>query len=494
MPNRRVLHRPESLYFCYRLHEEAVGPFSRLDYYFLTLLLLCTAAFAAGRAPRPLLRYGTMAGEAHAMLCPIETSVGGNCGHLQLRDHADDPSCGMCHAHNKTSPGLRCASASLKGKAYCSKHTHPQRRRREPYDESAAMSGSEMSEEEEEKENATVHRTKAVRRGHRLPKRMVLENTLPARELRTRGLIPVMPASPTGPLMSMVPPSPTNMASNAVYERVACYRWEDGAFRRAGQGLLCLEPHSFACGGMRMAFHAKLKRSMQDAMQCQVIKIGIEAEENDRLTVEGEAEASYRARYYADLYNRYSWSKKVEFLPVSILQLVERRPPYNFATMELDLSEHGEYYKWNDNDGLVESSERRTPEAFSHFTLEVSRGMEIVVDIQGVVAESSSEGHVEVYKFTDPQIHSVKEGQYGIGNCGADGIEIWRANHRCNHLCREVRDHFLSQGLSWSIYNPDDDFFACERHCNHHPGDEPDWPKLRRSSRASTSVSCPPVY
>ncbi len=72
----------------------------------------------------------------------------------------------------------------------------------------------------------------------------------------------------------------------------------------------------------------------------------------------------------------------MEFLPVSVIQMVERRGPYHFATMELDLSEHGDYYKWNDNDGLVESSERRTPEAFSHFTLEVSGNTEIVVDIQ----------------------------------------------------------------------------------------------------------------
>ncbi len=33
--------------------------------------------------------------------------------------------------------------------------------------------------------------------------------------------------------------------------------------------------------------------------------------------------------------------------------------------------------------------------------------------------------HEEVYMFTDPQVHSVTDAQYGIGNCGAEGIEVF---------------------------------------------------------------------
>ena len=129
----------------------------------------------------------------------------------------------------------------------------------------------------------------------------------------------------------------------------------------------------------------------------------------------------------------------------------------------------------------MSTGERRTPEAFSHFSLEISGGQEIVVDIQGVVVPDDNSAHEEVYKFTDPQIHSVKEGQYGIGNCGADGIEVWKAHHRCNHLCRELRDQFMAEGRSWTVYNPDDDFYDCDLTCNHQPG-------ALRPRRASRSI------
>ena len=324
----------------------------------------------------------TSTATVHTILCPIETSIGKNCGGLQLRDEdegGDGATCGVCHAHNVAAPGARCTRPSLKGKAYCRTHANARRRRVLEYsaaedEEGASMSEGDDEEDEEdieEKENGGVSRTRAVRRAPRRHRkrglqRAVLAPTLPARELRSRqkGLsvrgpapAPLSPvASATAACEALTLPSPTHLAANSVYEKVMCYEWDGSGFRRSGQGLLCLESHSFACGGMRMAFHAKLKQSAHDATQRQVIKIGIEAEENDRDTVEGEAEASFRARFYADLYNSYPWSKKVEFLPVSVIQMVERRGPFNFATMEQDLSEHGGYYKWNDNDGLVGGS------------------------------------------------------------------------------------------------------------------------------------------
>jgi elongation factor 2 kinase len=48
-----------------------------------------------------------------------------------------------------------------------------------------------------------------------------------------------------------------------------------------------------------------------------------------------------------------------------------------------------------------------TPQAFSHFTYEHSRGRILVCDIQGV-------GDT----WTDPQIHSCNSEGYGKGNLG----------------------------------------------------------------------------
>jgi hypothetical protein len=50
----------------------------------------------------------------------------------------------------------------------------------------------------------------------------------------------------------------------------------------------------------------------------------------------------------------------------------------------------GDYIKYNNNCGFVEGADaedervRDTPQAFSHFTFEYTKGQKIVVDIQGV--------------------------------------------------------------------------------------------------------------
>jgi elongation factor 2 kinase len=54
----------------------------------------------------------------------------------------------------------------------------------------------------------------------------------------------------------------------------------------------------------------------------------------------------------------------------------------------------GDYRKHNNNFGYVSDDERNTPQAFSHFTFEISKRNLLVVDIQGV-------GDF----YTDPQVH-----------------------------------------------------------------------------------------
>jgi elongation factor 2 kinase len=87
----------------------------------------------------------------------------------------------------------------------------------------------------------------------------------------------------------------------------------------------------------------------------------------------------------------------------------------------------GEYIKHNSNSGYVECHRRATPQAFSHYTFEASRGRLIVVDIQGVND-----------LYTDPQMHTLEGTGYGEGNLGANGFALFFAAHRCSPLCAKL--------------------------------------------------------
>ena len=113
-------------------------------------------------------------------------------------------------------------------------------------------------------------------------------------------------------------------------------------------------------------------------------------------------------------------ANKIAFASASVLEM----PGGQFANAEFLMP--GNYVKHNNNDGAV-ASRREVPQAFSHFTLERSRGALIVVDIQGV-------GDF----FTDPQIHTHDGRGYGVGNMGAEGIRKFHASHRCNAVCRAL--------------------------------------------------------
>ena len=71
---------------------------------------------------------------------------------------------------------------------------------------------------------------------------------------------------------------------------------------------------------------------------------------------------------------------------------------------------------------------RETPQAFSHFTYQVSGGACCVVDVQGV-------GNL----LTDPQIHTRDGRDFGAGNRGAAGIADFISTHDCNAICRKMK-------------------------------------------------------
>eukprot|EP00656_Telonema_subtile_P019156 TRINITY_DN20435_c0_g1_i2.p1 TRINITY_DN20435_c0_g1~~TRINITY_DN20435_c0_g1_i2.p1 ORF type:complete len:481 (+),score=111.22 TRINITY_DN20435_c0_g1_i2:71-1513(+) len=139
---------------------------------------------------------------------------------------------------------------------------------------------------------------------------------------------------------------------------------------------------------------------------------------------------------WADHFNSLPVPSPVSFLPVTVMELVDR-PDKDLINVE-PLME-GRFFKHNDNAGRVKS-DRHTPQAFSHFSWEASNHSLLVCDIQGV---QSAEGDL----FTDPQIHSidgvengnVSDGSgFGPGNFGYQGIKKFIETHKCNRLCKQL--------------------------------------------------------
>jgi Alpha-kinase family len=131
------------------------------------------------------------------------------------------------------------------------------------------------------------------------------------------------------------------------------------------------------------------------------------------------------AREFANKFNQYDPPKPVDFVKSGILELIDR-PGNPVCAVELFIS--GKYRKHNNNYGFVDSKERNTPQAFSHFTYESSRKTILIVDIQGV-------GDM----YTDPQIHSWDGKGFGKGNLGQRGFKKFLGTHRCNAICRYLR-------------------------------------------------------
>lgn len=110
------------------------------------------------------------------------------------------------------------------------------------------------------------------------------------------------------------------------------------------------------------------------------------------------------AESYAQKFNANSPVEKVAILPIAVCRLQNALCGSYFCTVEPFLP--GQYIKHSDTVGTVATSDP-VPQAFSHFTYEVSQHLLVVCDIQGVSNF-----------YTDPQIHSVDGKGFGLGNLG----------------------------------------------------------------------------
>ena len=118
-------------------------------------------------------------------------------------------------------------------------------------------------------------------------------------------------------------------------------------------------------------------------------------DETTRQTQLDDVVMQVKCKQLSDMYNACNPPKKIDMLVTDLIEFVDR-PGRALFGVEVFIT--GEYKKYNSNGGYVrgatqftdtDASEedtdvqfRMTPQAFSHFTFEKSRGQLIVVDIQ----------------------------------------------------------------------------------------------------------------
>jgi len=186
----------------------------------------------------------------------------------------------------------------------------------------------------------------------------------------------------------------------------------------------------FAKGGLRMAYHMTdlgMPEEKRDKVSY-VLKVSIDPDE-DLEVYYRDVEMQLFAKIIAEKFNVYSPPKRVSFVKAWLLKLLRRGG--QVCAVERFIS--GPYRKHNNNYGFVNDDERNTPQAFSHFSYEVSGKQLLVCDIQGVAD-----------LYTDPQIHTVVgddkvDRPFGKGNLGQRGIDQFLKTHRCNPICRYLK-------------------------------------------------------
>ncbi|KAG3195568.1 hypothetical protein PC128_g8396 [Phytophthora cactorum] len=197
------------------------------------------------------------------------------------------------------------------------------------------------------------------------------------------------------------------------------------------QVFINLDETPFSKGSLRIVYHLQDLSTDSDASLSNggcytgsyVAKLAIDPDE-DPQTYFRDIELQAHCAHYAQVYNSYTPPKRVEFIPAWVLELPER----NGALCAVEAYIPGEYRKHNNNFGSVSDDERNTPQAFSHFTYEVSNHELLAVDIQGV-------GDL----YTDPQIHTLNGHDFGKGNLGVLGFQKFLSSHRCNSICRYLK-------------------------------------------------------
>lgn len=173
------------------------------------------------------------------------------------------------------------------------------------------------------------------------------------------------------------------------------------------------ESHAFAKGGMRAAYHVRTKTPI-DGVSVFCAKCSLHGD--DEATYERDVMMQQLAALYAQQFNAAGPPKAVHFVEASLVTRLSA-PPGEPTLFAFEPHIGGHYVKWTDNQSW-RNVENNTPHAFSHFTYCKSDGKLLIVDLQGVAAETA-------FFFTDPQVRRVCCGGFAhVHLCAARDVAV----------------------------------------------------------------------
>ena len=203
------------------------------------------------------------------------------------------------------------------------------------------------------------------------------------------------------------------------------YDAETGQWR-SSEVMVKMEGAPFANGAMRECFRLKKMSThnasyffQQNWAHCgnYVAKRYFDPAAAGRAVLFDDVQMQMESKLWGARFDALGPPKQIDFLQAFVLEFTSRAGSPLFACEKFV---EGEYVKHNTNSGWVEAEHHRaTPQVFSHFTFEASRGRLMIVDMQGVDD-----------LYTDPQFHTWDGVGYGgEGNLAVKGMAMFFATY-----------------------------------------------------------------
>ena len=115
--------------------------------------------------------------------------------------------------------------------------------------------------------------------------------------------------------------------------------------------------------------------------------------------------------------------------------------PVNLVQVSISHSAHlvliilGQFKKYVNNDGQIDPSDDTErlgntlsmADALVHFSYSHSNHRMLLVDVQGVECQ-----------LTDPEISTLEQNDFCIGNCGKEAFQLFFFQHKCNEFCEAL--------------------------------------------------------
>jgi hypothetical protein len=219
-------------------------------------------------------------------------------------------------------------------------------------------------------------------------------------------------------------------------------------------------------GELRLAYYCRLlpkywwlfKRPLEKIVAKESIFKG---SSNSKQVLFDQAHLQLVAAFLASAFSRTTKDMRFHTLPicypnVKVLHLPERPEGRQYYCVEEYIK--GRYQKFSNNNGYVNRAlEVLHPilQTFSHFTYHHTRGILLLVDLQGAVQRDQ-------YMLTDPAMHTIDRKLLpDAANLGEPGMAAFFATHKCNRFCHALGLEVPADGKAMEFKGGIDGMVKC---------------------------------